>query len=299
MRDVIQRIALLGIALAILLRGGPAVADEVDQLAKTLASSSETARLSATVSLARLVDKRALRPLVTALHDPSPKVRATAAAGLGKLKHKASLPALKNASTDDTDALVRTTEREAAVAVAKANDLMDDLPAESPDPAKPVRHTKGFGHSPHAVRDRPDLYVLVKSSSDDSPGRADKLMRKAHADFVKQELLDSFKAAPQVTLAATEAQRWGLDPRTIDLSVTKMEVATVDGNVEIDAEVRLAISDDKGKMLSFVSGGAKVQVPTAKFNARYLPTFRKEALEGAMRGIFDKLLDHLRQTTQS
>jgi hypothetical protein len=43
-----------------------------------------------------------------------------------------------------------------------------------------------------------------------------------------------------------------------------------------------------------LSGGAKVQVPRKTFDARYLPKLRKEALENAMRGMFDKLLLHLR-----
>jgi HEAT repeats len=304
MRDAIQRtLALVALVFALVLHAAPAAADDVDDLAKTMSSSSEKARISAAASLARLEDKRALKPLVAALRDPSPKVRAIAAVGLGRLKHKAAFAALKNTASDDTDDMVRDKARDAMIAVAKANDMMDSLPPDAqPAPVasgKPAKHAKGFGHSPHAVEARPDLYVLVKSSSDDSPGKADKFTRKANGDIVKQALLDSFKTAPQVTLAAADAQRWGLDPRAIDLSVTHLDVNDENGMVEIDAELRLAISDENGKMLSFVSGGAKVQVPSGKFNTRYLPQFRKQALEGAMQGLFDKLLDHLRQTTQS
>lgn len=291
------------IAMAIALgHAPPARADSVDDLTKQLSSSNEKSRLSATVSLARLGDKRALKPLVTALHDPAAEIRAIAANALGKLKHKAALPALRTAATDDTDERVRKRAREAAILVAKANDLADELPISAPvATTKPVhaRHSPGFGHSPHAVADAPDLYVMIKSSSDDSPGKADKPSRKQNAEVVKQTLLDSFKAAPQVTMTAADAQRWGLDPRTIDLSVVKMDVATNGGYVEIDAELRLAISDENGKMLSFLSGGAKVQIPSAKFKGQFLPSYRKEALEGAMRGMFDKLLTHLRQQSQS
>ena len=35
--------------------------------------------------------------------------------------------------------------------------------------------------------------------------------------------------------------------------------------------------DDAGKMLSFVSGGAKVQVPRRGYNAGYLPQLRRDA----------------------
>jgi HEAT repeats len=295
-------VKLVGVvAMAIALgHAAPARADSVDDLTKQLSSSNEKTRLSATVSLARLGDKRSLKPLVTALHDPAAEIRAIAASALGKLKHKAALPALRSVAIDDTDEGVRKKAREAAILVAKANDIADELPAAA-EPTKSVhaRHASGFGHSPHAVADAPDLYVMIKSSSDDSPGKADKPTRKQNAEVVKQTLLDSFKAAPQVTMTAADAQRWGLDPRTIDLSVVKMEVETNGGYVEIDAELRLAISDENGKMLSFLSGGAKVQIPSAKFKGQFLQNYRKEALEGAMRGMFDKLLTHLRQQSQS
>jgi hypothetical protein len=298
----VKLVGALAVAIA-LGHAAPARADSVDDLTKQLSSSNEKSRLSATVSLARLGDKRSLKPLVTALHDPAAEIRAIAANALGKLKHKAALPALRTAATDDTDEGVRKKAREAAIAVAKANDIADELPAaaESVASTKSVhaRHNSGFGHSPHAVADAPDLYVMIKSSSDDSPGKADKPTRKQNAEVVKQTLLDSFKAAPQVTMTAADAQRWGLDPRTIDLSVVKMDVETNGGYVEIDAELRLAISDENGKMLSFLSGGAKVQIPSAKFKGQFLQNYRREALEGAMRGMFDKLLTHLRQQSQS
>ncbi|HEY0251157.1 MAG TPA: HEAT repeat domain-containing protein, partial [Kofleriaceae bacterium] len=134
----------------------PVFADPVDDLTKQLASSNEKSRLSATITLARMGDKRALKPLVQALHDPSAEVRAIAAAGLGKLKHKASLPALKAAATDDTDETVRKKAREAAIAVAKENGIADELPADPVAAAttttKARRHS-GFGRSPHAVAD--------------------------------------------------------------------------------------------------------------------------------------------------
>jgi len=43
--------------------------------------------------------------------------------------------------------------------------------------------------------------------------------------------------------------------------------------------------------------GHKVSHSNIKTKRRFLPNLRKEALEGAMRGMFDKLLVHLRQIT--
>ncbi|HEY5951432.1 MAG TPA: HEAT repeat domain-containing protein [Kofleriaceae bacterium] len=287
------------IAVAIVMKSTPAFAgDRIAELTTMLSSSSEKTRMSAVISLARLGDKRAMKPLVTALHDPSAQVRAIAATALGKLGHKAALPALKSAAQDDMDETVRREALQAAVLVAKTNHITDEQ-LEPPAGEQQARKktTTGFGRSPHAVEDRPDLFVTIKGANDDSPGKADKTTRKANCDILKGVLQDQLKSAPQVTMVATDAQRWGLDPRMIDVSVVKLELVQAGSYMEMEAELRLAISDDKGKLISFLSGGAKVQIPLAKYKPKFLPTMRKDALEGAMKGMFDKLIVHLRQMT--
>ncbi len=304
-----RSLAVAVLAVAIMADSTPAMAgDRVADLTTMLASSSEKTRLQATLSLARLHDKRAVKPLLTALQDPNAQVRAVAATALGKLANKTSLAALKSAAADDVDETVRKTARDAVVAVAKANHLEEDLPA-APEATAPVaaaaqspmqaRSSRpiGFGRSPHAVEDRPDLYVTVKGCNDDSPGKADKPTRKAHAEILKTALNDSLRTARQVTMAQNDAERWGLDARTLDVSVVKLEVTQSDNYVEVVADLRLAISDDKGKLISFLAGGAKVQVPRTKFKPQHLANMRKDAIEGALSGLFDKLIVHLRQIT--
>ena len=301
----VRLLALLLVAVGLVsgLRLRHAAADtRIGELTKTLtSSSSDKARIAAVAALARLNDRTAMKPLVGALTDPNPQVRALAASALGRLGHKSSLPALK-AAADDADETVSARAKEAAIAVAKANKLPDPWPvdaAASTPQARVHGGRAGFGRQAHAVDSHPDLYVTINSSADDSPGKADKTARKVHSDHLKQTLSASFKANPMVTTAEEDAKRWGLDPRHLDLSVVKLDVAQSGQYIEIEAQLRLAISDDKGKMLSFVSGGAKVQIPKRTFNAKYLPNLRKEAIENAMRGMFDKLLMQLRDKSQS
>ena len=287
-------------------RTAAAQGDRIAELTQTLSSSSEKARLSAVIALGKLGDRRTMKPLVTALADPSPQIRAVAAAALGRLGHKAALPALKGCATDDTDDGVRKSARSAAIAVAKANQLpppWQDASASASTRAAATMPRKagrpGFGNQPRALEPSPELYVLVNSSADDSPGKTDKAARKVHAEVIRAALTDSCKSTPVITTVAADAKRLGLESRHIDVSVVRMDVATVGTFVEVDAQLRLAISDDKGKMMSFLSGGAKVQVPKHKFDARYLPNLRREALENAVRGMFDKLLAHLRELPAS
>jgi hypothetical protein len=299
-RGTLLRQLVVVIALAIATQHTPAFAsDRVAQLTTMLSSSSDKTRMQAVLSLARLGDKRTMKPLVTALHDPNPQIRAIAATALGKLGHKAALPSLKAAAQDDIDDTVREKARAAARLVAKANKIRDDFAPPTTELAMHARakKTTGFGRSPHAVEGRPDLYVTIKGTNDDSPGKADKATRKVHADILKLALQDSLRAAPQVTMVANEGERWGLDARLIDVSVVKLDVEQSGGYMEVAAELRLAISDQRGKLISFLSGGAKVQVPVGKYKAKFLPNMRREALEGALKGMFDKLLVHLRQMT--
>ncbi|MBA2538663.1 MAG: HEAT repeat domain-containing protein [Deltaproteobacteria bacterium] len=275
--------------------------DRVAELTKLVSSSSnEKTRLSAVAALSRIDDKRAMKPLVTALGDPSAKIRLVAAVALGKLGHKAALPALRSAASDDADADVRTKARLAAVTIAKANQLPDPFTADAAASVDPRPRTKaGFGNAPRALVVRPDLYVLIKTSTDDSPGKADKKARKDHADIIRASLAEQCTHAANVTSQAQVAQRFGLDLKNVDLSVVKLDVTPSGSYMEIEASLRLAISDNTGKMLSFVSGGAKVQVPKRTYDPKYLPTLRKEALENAMRGMFDKLIAHLRNQPRS
>lgn len=274
--------------------GRAAQAEErVAVLARMLKSSSEKTRLAAVLSLAKLGDRAAERPLVTALRDKNMRVRAVAATALGRLDCDAALPTLRVLAASDAEDDVRQAASNAALKIAKSSHQRDERIAQVDAEAR--RAASGHASAPRARQGEPhaELYLLINSSADDSPGRPDKVARKTHAEIVKRALVAKFKTEASITSVAAEAQRWGLIARHIDLSVTKLELRRAGGVLELAAELRIAISDDNGKMLSFLNGGAKIQVPSAKFDTRYLPALRREALENAMRGMLHKLLAYL------
>jgi HEAT repeats len=287
---------IVGLGLVLMMLGArPGYAEErVAVLARMLKSSSEKTRLAAVLSLAKLGDPAAEKPLVGALRDKNMRVRAVAATALGRLDCDAALPTLRVLAASDAEDDVRQAASNAALKIAKSSHQRDERIALGDAEAR--RAASGHAGAPHARPGAPhaELYLLINSSADDSPGRPDKVARKTHAEIVKRALIAQFKTEASITSVAADAQRWGLTARHIDLSVIKLDATRAGAYVEIDAQLRLAISDDSGKMLSFLSGGAKVQVPADKFDAQYLPALRKEALEGAMQGMFGKLLGHLR-----
>lgn len=286
-------------AVATLGAAAPARADEAERIAQLTATlgdgHTERERIAAVTALARITTKTALRPLVDALRDPSPAVRGIAAAGLGKLGHRAALPALRQAQ-GDADAVVQKRAAEAIVAVCAANNLPVETAAAGGATAKAK---PGFGNQPRAVAPRPDLYVVIKSSSDDSPGKHDKKARKVHADALRAAMTTELSSANLVTLTAADAKKYGLDARNLDISLVGLEFRQDGAFVEVEAQVRLAISNDAGKMISFVSGGAKMQVPRRGYDASYLPQLRRDAIENAVRGLFTKLIDQLRRSLTS
>ena len=269
-------------------------------LARMLKSSSEKTRLAAVLSLAKLGDRAAQKPLVTALRDKNTRVRAVAASALGRLDCDAALPALRVLAASDANDDVRQAASNAALKIAKSSHQRDERVALADAEARTsAAHERAGVPRDLAGTAHAEIYLRINSSADDSPGKPDKIARKRHAEIVKRVLAEQCKAQPLITMVPADGQRWGLTARHIDLSVTKLDATRVGAYTEVDAQLRLAISDDSGKMLAFLSGGAKVQVPSDKFDPAYLPSLRKEALENAMRGMFGKLLAHLRGTAQA
>jgi hypothetical protein len=288
---------VVGIALGVATTAASAPAyaeDRVAALTKQLESRSDKTRLAAVLALAKLGEPGALKPLVTALRDRNFRVRAVAATALGRLEYTAALPTLRVLATDDRDEEVRKAAGNAAIKITQASHRQGPRPeAEGDAQARRVAATTGHGLDRAATSEHADLYLLVSSAADESPGLADKPTRQRHADVIKRVLLAELTTEPSVTSLARDAQRWGLPARHIDLSVTRLDVRKLAGALSINAELRVTISDDNGKLLSFLTGGAKVEVPNQKLDPKYLPALRVEALENAMRGMCGKLLAHL------
>jgi HEAT repeat protein len=275
--------------------------DRVAALTRMLASSSDKTRLSAVLALAKLGEPRVEKPLIHALHDPSPRVRGVAAVALGRLASEAALSTLRGLARDDADPDVRKAADTAAMKIGAAHPA--DSAAHPADRAARAEGEMarrpppgGERHASYSVEPHPDLYVLVNSAADESPGAADAATRRLHAGIIKRTLLEQLRSDASITSVASEAQRWSLEARHVDLSVTRLAATRAGPLVEIAAELRIAISDDSGRMLSILSGGAKVQIPADKFDARYLPTLRKDALDNAMRGMVGKLVTQLRDS---
>lgn len=285
----------LGIAVALIMAApvSPARADNVVQLSTNLLhGQSEKTRIAAAVSLGRLRDSRSLRPLVRALADDSAVVRALAATALGHLGNADALPALRRASKDRD----RSVRRNATQAIARIR--FGKNPPRKPRRAVASRSDNMASYS-MAPRERPrpgrpEVYVVLQSMQDKSPGRRSKRLRERHTADMRAMLMAELKSDQHVTLLSAVAEQGALEPYSVDLSIVKLERIDKKPLTEIECQIRIAVSNQRGKMISVLTGGAKVQVPSRTFHRRHLPALEREALHNAVKSVHQDLIAYLR-----
>jgi hypothetical protein len=276
--------ALLTIALLAVPAALPA-SENVSELARTLRkSSSEKERLSAAVALDRLRDRRAMRPLLRALRDDSPLVRAVAATALGHLGDARAVPALRRALRDRN-----TTVRERAAASIAVIEDQGRPRAPVDDRPRTPRLRVPASEPP---RQSGPVHVIVKSAADRSGDRLSSDQRSHRASAMRSLLLRELGREPAVSLQRTGASQAAYN---IDASIMKFARRNQGPYVEVECEIRVAVSNAHGKMLSFVTGGAKVQVPRRGFASHHEAQLRLEALENAVKGVRQDLVSYLHQ----
>lgn len=285
---------------ALLLGSSSARADRVTDLAKRLnKSSSDKARIAAAVSLGRLKDKRALKPLVKALQDENVVVRALAASALGGLGDSRALPALRRA-TLDKDKTVRKRATEAIGVIRKSTSASAGRKNQRyMVKSRTIRaaHYRVDGReSPRLSPRKPDLFVSIRSAADKSRGRSSKKARKERASRMRGLMLKELSTAKRLTTNTTIAEDLDLPVYAVDLSVTRLERVVKGPWIELQCELRIAISNERGKMISFLTGGAKVQVPKRAFRKQFEPNMRREALENAVKSVHQDLVRYLLKT---
>jgi hypothetical protein len=112
---------------------------------------------------------------------------------------------------------------------------------------------------------------------------------------MKTVMVSTLRTAPGVTVSAEIAEKHRLKPFYIDLTIQDFSRRVAGPYVEIECHLRVAVSNQRGKMLSVMTGGAKVQVPKHTFRRRYEAALRIEALESAVQGIQGDVVTYLQQ----
>jgi hypothetical protein len=270
-------------------------ADHVVELGEVLRISNNLKkRINAAVALGRLHDQRGVRPLVWALRkDRSELVRGIAAASLGHIGDARALPALKKAQLDADPSVRKRAGAAVELIMRKADEraVANGTLAGSEMEERAHRYRIAAREAPRV--DLPKVYVHIKTVSDKTKGPTTKQRRELRAERMLDLMVQELRATPHVTTDPTQADDLGIRRFTVDVTIEKLDRQDRGPWVEMVCQVRLSVSNDRGRMLSFLTGGATVQVPKKTFRIEYETQLGAEALENAAKGIHQDLIAYL------
>jgi hypothetical protein len=247
-----RRIAALLGALVVLFAGmRPALADNVDKVIRDLGADDYKVRLSATSSLAKLGDERAIEPLIEVLQTDSEKtVRGAAAVALGKIVNSSTdselaeeaKQALTTASKKDKQSFVKKQAKKALAKVKKA------MAASSDDGG-------GGGGGGGGI------YVNISEMSakiDDDAETLRALMRKTVDKTFGKEAPDMATTWPGSDEPSKKALK-GTSAFYVDGTITSVTTKDDPGGIKVSCKVSMLIASYPEKsMFGFLEGKAAV-----------------------------------------
>lgn len=130
--------------------------------------------------------------------------------------------------------------------------------------------------------------VTIASASDDSPGVLDAHARRRHGEIVRRALHDVLRRS------GADVRYAGIGARQIDAAVVAWRVSQDAAQLSVSAELRVVVCDERGKMLSIVTGRASVSSP---IRGARLAELREQALAEAVGAMSRSLPSQLARAT--
>ena len=118
--------------------------------------------------------------------------------------------------------------------------------------------------------------VTIKSANDASPGVLDPRTRMRHGEIVRRALRDALRRS------GADIRHAGIPPRQLDITIVKWRVTPSAGGVDVSTELRVVVCDEQGKILSIVTGRARISAPG---HTTPLVELRAQALAEAVGGM--------------
>jgi hypothetical protein len=141
-----------------------------------------------------------------------------------------------------------------------------------------------IGASAHPIAAAPGtLAVMIASSMDTSPGVLDAHARTEHCAIVRRALGEVLRRA------GAEVRRTAGGARRLDVAVVAWRVTAAATQTDVAVEIRVVVSDERGRMRAIVTGRAKVSAP----GSAPIAELREQAIAEAIRGIAPTLQTQL------
>jgi hypothetical protein len=139
--------------------------------------------------------------------------------------------------------------------------------------------------APRAVEAQPSLAVMIASSSDSSPGTLDAHARGQHGEIVRRALRDVLRRA------GTEVRLVAAGVRRLDVAVVGWKISSAARQTDVSVELRVIVVDEHGRMISILTGRAKLSAS----GTAPLAELREQAIAEAVRGMSPALTAQLRR----
>jgi hypothetical protein len=240
-----RRLRALVVALLILVLGGRADADKIDDLTRALMQdSSYKVRVQAALILGKLGDKRAVPALVQALRDENETVRGVAATSLGRLGDRNSASALMIATSNDPSEFVRAQAKHALELVANGGGGNTSLQAAPP-------------------KSGAKFYVAVDFSAGSKAGAE-------WGRLVREGLQRELQKLPTVTLSlpggtpsASMLASKHLQGFVVDGNIQRLSATPSGGQVQIDCDLKALVATYPERSIRMMTTeGASLQTGT-------------------------------------
>ena len=135
--------------------------------------------------------------------------------------------------------------------------------------------------------------IQLKSSLDNSSGLTEERFKKTRAKTLENLFVGEIASDTQFAFSPKKGkfnENYGLD-----IAIKQMDKTTTAEHVVVNCTVQMVVSNKRGKMLSLLTGGAKVTVKKESFETQFEKHMQKDAMESAVKNLHKKLSAYLSQ----
>lgn len=115
----------------------------------------------------------------------------------------------------------------------------------------------------------------------------------ARAAIARREMATALQTQPLITSNPKEAKRLRLPLWSLDVGVTRFEQHFREGQIDLEVELQVSLSDVRGRIVSVHSKTVTLPVRRADYHPKLMPEFIADLALGATTGIADELVTHL------
>lgn len=146
------------------------------------------------------------------------------------------------------------------------------------------------------ARTKPLYYVTVAQAKA-TPGKdaTTPFRAEVRLAIARGELVKALEADPDITSNAKDAKRFRLRPWSLDVGITRFEQHYRHDQIELEAEIKVSVADERGRIISVMSKTVTLPVRRCDYHPMLMKQFVRDLVMGATGAIADELPAHLQQ----